>query len=511
MIASLRRSAGVKRPWFAVFTILLTLSAALSCYAGESGQTPELPGPSSALFGHPYYRCVRNFYVSLAGSDAGDGTRVETAWRTLQHADHAGRHAGDCVNVQPGVYAKGLLITTGGNAATPEGYVVYRCTIMDACTVTDVAAGGQNGAFVWETRPPMKGNYVIIDGFSMLAEKQTVFGQGIQLWDGNEEGPQARFSVHHVWVLNSIIRGFGQSGISMNDGEYFYVVHNDVYGNARSGCDAQGSGISFTVLKALSQYVRTPDDESNPIVGSIGTFNNVIEFNNVFLNGITTCGTFQAPTDTDGNNIIADTFSNAGSTNVPYSGALLIAFNIVFNAGGGGIHIFRSENVTVANNSCYNAALDPFNKATYRPCIGDLDSENNIFINNIAAARAAGGFLRTNSAFVGGKTSAGKLDHFVANISSCVNSPDYGCTPMNHGDEFSCTINQCDTQPGWLDVGSRTTGNETTAPDGIDFALRPGSPAIGHGRLLSFLPAQAADVGACPHEAAQCGPQTALP
>ena len=491
--------------------IWLASIVALPCLAAKPVQALELPGPSPTLFSHPYYKCARNFYVSPAGSDSHTGMRIETAWRTIQHADDTGRRAGDCVNVVPGTYAKGLLITAGGNVATPDGYVVYRCTVMDACIVTDVTAGGQNGAFVWDTRPPMRGNYVIIDGFSMRAKKQTVFGQGIQLWDGNETGRQARFSVHHIWVLNSVIRGFGQSGISMNDGEYFYVVHNDVYGNARSGCDAQGSGISFTVPKALPDYVRTPDDGSNLIVGNIGAFNNMIAFNNVFLNGITNCGTLQAPTDTDGNNIIADTFSNAGSTNLPYPGTLLIAFNIVFNAGGGGIHIFRSENVTVANNSCYNAALDPFNKATYRPCIGDLDSENNTFINNIAAARAAGGFLRTNSAFVGGKTSAGRLDHFVANISSCVNSPDYGCTPMNHGDEFSCTINQCDTQPGWLDVGSRTTGNETTAPDGIDFALRPGSPAIGHGRLLSFLPAQAADVGACPHEAAHCGPQTALP
>jgi hypothetical protein len=216
----------------------------------------------------------------------------------------------------------------------------------------------------------------------------------------------------------------------------------------------------------------------------------VIAFNNVFLNGITTCGALQVSADTDRDNIIADAFSNAG---------------------GGGIHIFRSANVTVANNSCYNAALDPFNKATHRPGIGDLDSENNTFINNIAVGRAASGFLRTNSAFVGGKTSAGRLDHFAANISLCVNSPDYGCPPMNHGDEFSCTINQCGTRPNWLDVGTRNAGDEVTAPEGVNFALRSGSPAIGRGRLLSFLSAQAKDVGACPHEAAHCGPEKVLP
>ena len=510
-VASQLASAGTRQSKFRMSLILLALAAAFPCLAAEPARTFELPGPSPTLFNHPYYRCIRTFYVSPTGSDLRSGASTEAAWRTLQHANDLGRRAGDCVNALPGVYTKGLLITAGGNSATHDGYVVYRCIALDACTVTDVAAGGQNGAFVWDTRPPMRGNYVIIDGFSMRAEKQTVFGQGVQLWNGNEEGPQARFSVHHVWILNSVIHGFGQSGISMNDGEYFYAVHNDVYGNARSGCDAQGSGISFTVLKALRNYVRTPDDGSNSVVGEIGVFNNVISFNNVFLNGITNCGTLQAPTDTDGNDIIADTFSNAGSTNLPYPGALLIAFNVVFNAGGGGIHIFRSANVTVANNSCYNAALDPFNKSTYRPCIGDLDSENNIFINNIAVARAASGFLRTNSAFVGGNTGAGQPDHFATNISFCGNSPDYGCTPMNHGDEFSCITNQCDTQPAWLDVGSSDMGDETTPPKGVDFALRPGSPAIGRGRPLSFLPAQAADAGACPHEAAHCGPTTVSP
>jgi len=491
--------------------VLLSFVSARPCPAAAQSRALELPGPSQALFDHPYYKCVRNFYVGTTGSNTRSGTRPETAWQSLQHADDTGRRAGDCVNVLPGVYAKGLLITGGGKAAAPDGYVVYRCTVMDACTVTDVAAGGQNGAFVWDTRPPMRGNYVIIDGFSLRAEKQTVFGQGLQLWDGAEEGPQARFSVHHVWLLNSVIRGYGQSGVQMNDGEYFYVVHNDVYGNARAGCDAQGSGISFTVPKPLPGYARTPDDESNAIVGDIGTFNNVIAFNNVFLNGITSCGTAQAPTDTDGNDIIADTFSNAGSTNIAYPGTLLIAFNIVFNGGGGGIHLFRSANITVANNSCFNAGLDPFNKATYRPCIGDLDSQNNAFINNIAVARAGPGFLRYNAAFVGGNTGAGQPDHFTANISLCVDAPEYGCAPMHHGDVFSCATNQCDTLPGWRNVGNSDPGDEVTAPNGVDFALLPASPAIGRGRTLSFLPAQAADIGACPHEASHCGPKTVLP
>ena len=408
----------------------------------------------------------------------------------------------------PGLYTKGLLITQGGHAAVPAGYVVYRCTVMDACIITDVNAGGQNGAVVWDTKAPMRGSYIVLDGFSLRADKLTGFGQGIELWDGNENGSEAAFSVHHVWILNSVVHGFGQSGVQMNDGEYFYVLHNAVYGNARAGCDAQGSGISFAGLKPARDTSLRPDDAGNVLLGTMAAFNNVIAFNTVYLNGITNCGTSDNPTDTDGNDIIADTLSNAGGTNIPYPGSLLIAFNVVFNAGGYGIHVFRSANVTVANNSCFNAALDPFNKATYRPCIGALDSAGVDFINNIAVARAAAGFLRFNDAFEGGSVEAGRPDHFERNISLCRGAPANGCAPMYRGDEFSCRENQCDTEPGWIDVGNRDAGDERTAPTSTNFALRPQSPAIGRGRRLPFLPAQAADIGACPHEAFYCGPGT---
>ncbi len=471
----------------------------------------ERPGPSRYLFTNPYYSCVKNYYIATNGSDTNNGTSPTTPWLTLQHANDSGRTAGDCVNVAPGSYSHGVLINSGGNLASKTGYVVYRCTELDACIVTDTGAGGQNGSFVWNTATkPMTGSYIIIDGFSLKAASETTFGQGIELWDGNENTPNATTSVHHVWIINSIISGYGQSGVQMNDGEYFYVLHNTIYNNSNVGCAAQGSGISFAGLKAFSSYVRTADDARNKMVGNIGTFNNAVMFNVLYNNALTKCGTPNNPYDTDGNNIIMDTLNNAGSTNVVYPGTVLIAFNVAYNAGGRGIHIFESENITVANNSCYNNALDPADNATYRPCIGDLNSYNNTFINNIAWAITGPAPLNFNTAYAGAPSSSPpNLDTWSNNISYCVGTPPpwgYGCQPMFSGDVFSCTANMCSVNPMWVSVGNASPGTEVSQPLAANFALQPGSPAIGKGLRASYLPAQSVDIGACASTLTVCPP-----
>jgi parallel beta-helix repeat protein len=461
----------------------------------------ERPGPSRALFANPYYVCVKNYYVATTGSDSNNGTSATTPWLTLQHANDVGRTAGDCVNVAPGTYTHGVVINSGGNLASSTGYVVYRCSELDACIVTDVAAGGQVGSFVWNTsKKPMTGSYVIIDGFSLSAASETLFGQGIELWDGNENGASATVSVHHVWVINSMISGYGQSGVQMNDGEYFYVMHDTIYNNSRVGCSAQGSGISFAVLKAFSNYVRTADDARNKMVGNIGTFNNAVMYNVLYNNAITQCGTPANPYDTDGNNIIMDTLNNAGSTNVTYPGSVLIAFNVVYNAGARGIHLYNSENITVANNSCYNSDLDPANNGTYRPCIGDLNSYNDNFFNNIAWAITGPAPLNFNTAYGGGLLPGATPDTWTNNMSYCVGTPPpwgYGCQPMWNGDVFSCTNNMCSVNPMWVSVGNSSPGTEVAQPLAANFALQPGSPAIGKGLRVSYLPPQSVDIGAC--------------
>jgi parallel beta-helix repeat protein len=425
--------------------------------------------------------------------------------------------AGDCINVQPGTYPAGVTISHGGNLASATGYVTYRCGALDACIITDPAA-----AFSFETTTFPMPNYVVIDGFEMAASSAQTYGQGVKVWDGNETGPTAANSSHHVWVLNNVIHGYGQTGVQMNDGEFFYTIHNTIHDNAHVTCDAQGSGISYVVLKAFANYKTTADDANSPspLIGSFvkgsAPFHNAVEWNVVYNNALTQCGSAASATDTDGNNIIMDTLNNKGSTEVTYPDATLVAFNVVYNAGGGGIHVFNSEYVTVANNSCFNNYLDPYNNGSARACIDSTGSYGDRFINNIAVAIPAphsscayttAPYAMWNNAFIGSAATAAAPDTFSNNISNIVGGTScQGEVLTNNGDMYLCTSNgnKCNTDPRWVDVGTKSAGSETIPPMGANFALAAGSPAVDQGLTETYLPAQSVDLGACSHTFATC-------
>jgi parallel beta-helix repeat protein len=509
---------------------LFYLGAAFLGSATISRAAVEKPGPSVALFSSPYYHCVNNYYVSSAGKDNGPGT-AEQPWLTLQRANDARVSAGGCVNVEPGTYS-GVVISNGGNLASSTGYLVYRCISLNGCTIRADAGVNGNAGFFFNTTQPMA-NYVIIDGF-VIKGSNTPYGQGIEVWNANvATGSSQLNSSHHIWIINNKIYDNGQSGLQMNDGEYFYVIHNSIYGNAGVTCDAQGSGISFVALKEFRGYTPTADDRTNPnpLIGSFdaGTtfFHNVVGWNVVHTNALTKCGKAGQPDDTDGNNIILDTFNNTGGSNIPYTDQTLVAFNITYNAGGGGIHIYRSEYITVANNSCYHNYLDPFNSGSARSCIDTNDSFGNTIINNIAIAVPAAPsgacafgivpYTQFNAAITGGGLAGKPLDMYSNNItqlqglsSNCwaafgEGGPNgTGEVPMFNGNAYSPQTNRLATSPRWVDVGDISVGSETTEPQGANFALKPDSAAIGYGLIKTYLSPQSVDVGACYHSLAQC-------
>ena len=368
------------------------------CVGGSGGTTAscsaplqtalaiQKPGPSAALFSSPYYTCIRNFYVATNGNNSNDGSSV-SPWLTLQIADSRNREPGDCINVAPGTY-RGMTLGHGGNLASATGYVTYRCQTLDGCTIIGDAGRNGNSSFWFQTNG--SASYVIIDGFvlSGAGAARGPYGVGVNVWNGTNG---AQMASHHVWVLNSIISNFSQSGISFAAAEYFYALHNTVYQNAGATCDAQGSGIALNIPHPLPGYTPTSDDKTNPnsLIGSFVTgsdfFRNVFEWNVVYNNALTQCGNASNPYDSDGNGIIMDVFAKGGNT-VKYVNQTLIAFNVVYNNGGGGIHIFNSEYVTVANNSCYNNYLDPYNRGSSRACIDSANGYANTYLNNIAVA-----------------------------------------------------------------------------------------------------------------------------
>jgi hypothetical protein len=321
--------------------------------------------------------------------------------------------------------------------------------------------------------------------------------------------------------MNSVVSGFGQSGFQLNNSEYFYVIHNTIFGNSRTQCDAQGSGISLATLHTISGYTPTADDKVNPnpllgptwVVGN-SFFHNVLEWNVLYNNALTKCGTATSPFDTDGNGIIFDSNLTGNGDSENYPSPSLTAFNITYDNGGGGIHLFFSAHVTVANNSCYNNYLDPFDQGSARGCMDESQGFDSHFINNIAVAIPTPvsacafntvPYAQFNSAMIGSpQRGATPLDSFNNNITFMTGKGCNGEIALFNGDTYSATANKEATNPMWVNVGTTSQGSETTPPSGTNFALQAGSPAIGYGVPMPYLPASAVDVGACSSTLTTC-------
>jgi parallel beta-helix repeat protein len=468
-----------------------------------SASAQELPGPSQDLFNSPFYTCTRNFYVATNGSDSNPGTQA-SPWQHIWHADATPVRAGDCINVQPGSYDQGAVVTRGGNAPTPTGYVVYRCTQLNACVIT--ACAGPDTSFYIATPNNVGPSFVVIDGFKLAANSYCYYGSGITIGNAqftNADGPD------HIWVLNSIIHGYGQGGISTSQGEYFYFIHNTAYDNSRVTCDAQGSGISIWEPRPVPGYTPSGMD-----LTFAPPFHNVVRFNVTNNNAVTQCGTAAVPYDTDGNGIIMDSFKVTG-----YPHQTLVAFNVSYNNGGSGMHLVNSSNVTFANNTAFNNQIDPFNNGSIRWQIGVIAGDNNVIINNVAYGvpattasdpRCQGTqpcSLTFIGAFLGASFGLGTDDNNVwhNNVSFIPGSSNGSENDMFDGDagKFDCTMNRCSTDPLFV-APSSTTTLATSINDLGNFALQPGSPALGYAQPQSYLPPWTRDAGACDSSIAAC-------
>jgi hypothetical protein len=514
--------------------------------------TVESPGPSYTLWSNPYYSCVRNFYVNVSAASGGNGSS-SSPWNTIAAADTPARTGGDCINVAPGTYSSGFNgnITYGGTTASSTGYVVYRCTAPGAdhntpgngggfsgtgCQITD---GGKSvctgsGAGCGTAYP----SYLVFDGFSFVNTAENQFATAFTCTNG-DVGPSSP-GCHHWIIVNNVIAGYGQSGIQMNDTEYAFSLHNLVYNNSsNSGCDAgaQGSGISYAASLPVAGYTQTADDIGpTPELGiysgaSPNPFHQYIEWNVVYNNHMAGCGTGNS---TDGNGIILDSNDQLcnGSTGVNYPDRFLVAFNVVYNNGGGGLHAPCSSLYTWANNTVFNNYLDPQDNGTAR---GSIDMAgvgqnpgNAVMVNNIAYAiiGASGECSNSNPlacntpVLIGGANNDGYYNggtscgFTIDGVTDCGgNNITYlngftGAPPenpiYNANPAWSCTGNKCMTNPLWVNAGSTSAGTMSTPPTGANFALQSGSPAIGYGQTRPYLPAQSADAGACYHTLTSC-------
>lgn len=307
------------------------------------------------------YTCVTNYYVSTTGSDANSGTSTASAWQHIDHAVNAGINGpGVCVNVAPGDYHEHVFLSIAGNANSPTGYFVLRSQTPHGAKIT-LDATDTGPAPVWNTA-----SYFIIDGFTITGTTTAISTPGISL-----RGPA------YNWAINNVVHTVGFAGIESNHSDYFRIEGNIVYdttGASVANVNQETSGIDIYQSKAF-----------DTLPGFHGIIKDNIVFNNTERNALSS--------HSDGNGVIIDDLANSqnGSLDGLFPNKTLIENNLVFNNGGGGIHIFLSDHVTVRNNTVFDNRLDPLG-AGAGTVTGDVDavaSNDNTFINNIIVANPA--------------------------------------------------------------------------------------------------------------------------
>ncbi|MFN4140737.1 choice-of-anchor Q domain-containing protein [Aestuariivirga sp.] len=297
----------------------------------------------------------RMFYVSPGGNDGNDGSEARPfASIGAVFAKIPDLGAGDTVVVMPGRYEEAVTVSRGGDEQAP-------LTLLSQApqgALIRSPAGSYSAINVVKS-------HVVIDGFDVQSGGT---GHGIEATfldgDNRNDGP------HHVTIRNNVCHDCPGSGISVSYGDFYLIENNVCFGNCATN-EYQGSGISVYAARAV------PGEEGVRITVRANT-----SYANMAI---------RLPGDvphSDGNGIIIDDLRNTQSKHPAgsYPHRTLVENNLCHGNGGKGVHVFLSENVTVRNNTCCYNNRDLKNPATWRGELSNVDSNNVLWINNIAVA-----------------------------------------------------------------------------------------------------------------------------
>ncbi|NJR59495.1 MAG: right-handed parallel beta-helix repeat-containing protein [Cyanobacteria bacterium CRU_2_1] len=288
---------------------------------------------------------VSIYYVSGIGNDTNDGLNPQNPLRTIQKAADL-THPGDIVYVMNGVYTNDNPfdnIVTIKNSGTADAWITYQ-----AYPGHTPKLESKN----WHGISIQGAAYIIIDGFEIEGNNNNITLQEAiaqqsdlnnPLTSGNGIGVDSSFTdnslrSHHIIIRNNIVYNCGGGGIYSIYADYVTVSNNIVHDNgwyAPYGC----SGIS--------NYQNWNSDDNID-------YKMIIQGNTVYDNQ-NLIPFYVERAITDGNGIIIDDSRNTqGKSDLGvYQGKTLVENNVVYNNGGRGIHVYKSDLVDIVNNTTY--------------------------------------------------------------------------------------------------------------------------------------------------------------
>jgi parallel beta-helix repeat protein len=310
----------------------------------------------------------RTLHVSPQGGAAGKGT-AEAPFGSIPQA-LAVVKPGDTILVAAGDYRekRGISVNVSGR---PDAWIKIKAAPGARPKIISSGWGGFS----------LSGGtgYVEIDGFELEwirdpAAKGKIDGVGIA----------PAYASHHLRFLNNVIHGFGTGGICALDCDYLQVEGNLIYNTSKT---SPYGGSAISLCRAFN-FDEVPGYH-NVVRGNICRDN---ELRVAVLESSGGNGRIL----TDGNGIIIDVFKRSranprkphnqdrGGKLEPYRGRTLVENNLIYNNGGRGIHVFRSEKVDVVNNTCYmNQKSADINAGEFTA----IESAQVVFLNNIAYGR----------------------------------------------------------------------------------------------------------------------------
>jgi len=257
-------------------------------------------------------------------------------------------------------------VTYGMLGIQKSGSSAGQITIMGAGAAPNLTKvdGGASSFGIW-----IDASYVTIENFDVTAGE----------YEGAIDATSATATTpnRNIVVKGNVVHNAGRDGINISACDYVSVENNTVYGNAKNTSgNIHGSGIS--ILGSLNAD-RTTGVKTR-VTGNI-------VYGNTNIPVCPTSGCTAANTDSDGNGIIIDVNNRSYWDNNAYVGRTLIANNLIVGNGGRGIHLYRSNHVTVTDNTTYFNNQDPY-EGNYLPgeveanASGDVSVYDNIFFSD---------------------------------------------------------------------------------------------------------------------------------